>query len=84
MKHRCETCTRKNCADRTEAGVGRTLILCADYTEKNETNADRIRAMTDEELASYLDVCPFEHCPSTDCVECVLSWLKQPAEDDYD
>ena len=47
------------------------------------TNADRIRAMTDEELAEFLwgDGCPGSkrECDG-DCVKCFLEWLKQPAE----
>ena len=57
-----------------------------------QTNADRIRAMSDEELAEFLedetwmcesyDVC--HECPrvemSGDCVS-VLGWLKLPVKD---
>ena len=47
------------------------------------TNADRIRAMSDEELANVV-VCP--HCKTNwdkctdDCFACRLEWLKQPAK----
>ena len=50
------------------------------------TNADRIRSMSDEELAKLLD---YElGCPATgdcakmskDCNACWLEWLQQPAE----
>ena len=55
-------------------------------TEYKMTNADRIRAMSDEELAKII-----EHelgCPVTggcekmpkDCKACWLDWLQQPAE----
>ena len=50
---------------------------------KPQTNADRIRAMSDEELANVV-VCP--HCKTNwdkctdDCFACRLEWLKQPAE----
>ena len=49
---------------------------------KAQTNADRIRSMSDEELAKILGnkcLCP----PTTECVncfECWLEWLQQPAE----
>lgn len=54
---------------------------------KPKTNSDRIRAMTDEELAKLLstgtficegrkDIC--ENMPG--CEECRLAWLKAPAE----
>lgn len=51
---------------------------------KKQTNADRIRSMTDEELAIYM-MCPNEmglaeiECDKTDscnCYECLLNWLR--------
>lgn len=45
------------------------------------TNADRIRAMTDEKLADYLYSmtfnCPPVNCESDGCEVCWLDWLKQ-------
>ena len=43
------------------------------------TNADRLRAMTDEELAEWLQNaadcrCPLAHCVH-DCKKCWLVWL---------
>ena len=59
------------------------------------TNADRIRAMSDEELATFIseiaDECERntecnQHCYGCDIEYCVrescLKWLQQPAEDD--
>lgn len=58
-----------------------------------QTNADRIRAMSDEELAaSCLFPCPYIsdpydeckfgwHTPEQTCAECILEWLKQPVKD---
>ena len=57
---------------------------------KPQTNADRIRAMSDEELAELLlDGCRGSKCDdhpqnefgSVNCFQCRLTWLKQPAED---
>ena len=58
--------------------------------QRTKTNADRIRAMSDEELAdSFTNKClcdfiPYhtqDHCASYDsCKGCILEWLKQPAE----
>lgn len=56
---------------------------------KPQTNADRIRAMSDEELAEILrdaGNCPSDYfsekCKSFDnCIECWLYWLKQPVKD---
>lgn len=54
--------------------------------KKPQTNADRIRAMTDEELAEWIELllcpsnCPDEQmgevCARTSCDGCWLSWLK--------
>ena len=45
-----------------------------------KTNADRIRAMSDEELEEFFDnttFCPqFEKCDKDGCQECVSKWLK--------
>lgn len=47
------------------------------------TNGDRIRSMTDEELAINIP-CPYytdvDHCnlPATSCFNCRLKWLKLP------
>ena len=53
--------------------------------EKIKTNADRIRSMTDEELAIFLgDVgcCNPNHCePGMHCEKCWLEWLHSPAND---
>lgn len=61
---------------------------------KTQTNADRIRAMTDEEIAelltdgtvfdaNYIFICPSKpegDCLTSDCRECLLRWLKQDYE----
>ena len=56
------------------------------------TNADRIRAMTDEELAEYIDLhaadamwckSPPNDCPPHEtCGLCILAWLRSPMEVD--
>lgn len=66
-------------------------------TKPKKTNADRIRAMSDEELAKWLlDVMMhqvacfgegafgYTPCRNTehDCVKCGVAWLQQPAEVD--
>ena len=55
---------------------------------KNEplTNAQKIRAMSDEELAAII-MCPIQFDEKADCVDgncfqCSLKWLQQPAEED--
>lgn len=53
------------------------------------TNADRIRAMSDEELALFIEKCTKgfieptgcgDNCLREDCYDCWLDWLKQEAE----
>ena len=48
-----------------------------------KTNADRIRAMSDEELAKVI-MCPYDSdpdicCTKGTCLDCCMKWLKQPA-----
>ena len=53
------------------------------------TNADKIRAMTDEELAQILHcqrtqspyVVGNDSCETTNCIDCTLAWLKQEVSD---
>ena len=69
-----------------------TLELLRMLQPKVETNADRIRAMSDEELAKYLSnpcdcaVDPerdgFRECGNDLCVKYLLEWLQQPAEEE--
>ena len=67
------------------AGEDRTVEECPDRTPA--TNADRIRSMTDEELAKYLDGvkrstynCTMP-CNGETCVKCWLDWLKEEVKD---
>lgn len=80
-----------NCKKYEDCKSGSGLVWpCVAYTPKTVTNAERIRAMSDEELASVV-MCPndaslaniscdkSDHC---DCYACILDWLHQPAEED--
>ena len=76
-----------NAGDYIIQGVNGEIYPCkADifqkiYTEdKPKTNADRIRAMTDEELSEFLT-----HMNPTNCQDCAFShgWRCQPDSDDY-
>ena len=57
----------------------------APYERTKPTNAERIRAMTDEELAYWI-MCPYDSpfCDGIEhnCIECTKEWLQQPAEGD--
>lgn len=59
------------------------LKECFEIVEKPKTNADRIRAMTDEELADWNNFCPHidGECTMEGCTKCILEWLKQPVEE---
>ena len=55
---------------------------------KAKTNADRIREMSDEELANsefapiICDMVPAEWCyMGRSCYECHLAWLRSPSDD---
>lgn len=81
----------------TDDSIGSIGVWCSHCggTGRREvpmTNADRIRAMSDEELARFLDdnhnshgcVCPARDCRPT-CRQCIEEWLQQPAEEvDHD
>lgn len=81
---------------------GRSVYNASDYTcdqyrpVKPLTNADRIRQMTDEELASFIDIYNIEEICKTRCAvvnyqDCmagekckgnILAWLKQEVKTD--
>ena len=65
--------------------------VCAEnaHTKKPQTNANRIRSMTDEELAIHM-MCPNDtglaefECDKSDscnCYECLLKWLRAESEE---
>lgn len=61
--------------------------LTAQAAQKPMTNGDRIRAMTDKELAGEFrlricDAIPTENCLGMghSCIECLVKWLGSPAE----
>lgn len=62
---------------------------CKQYHSKYKpSNADKLRAMSDEELAEFIwnamdDICP-NNChedPERPCEVCILDWLKQECAD---
>lgn len=73
------------------AKVTKELLNALDNTKKPKTNADRVRAMSDEELAEFL--CGFNGCYSDKCPGAELcefggglanglkKWLQQPAKE---
>ena len=102
MNMRCCDCEFKNRCDETEK-VLTSFVKCYKRDrllkeQKTQTNADKIRSMTDEELAVFLDefsgrcmdcekLGPDTGCPiykrGVFCLPCdVMDWLKQPAEEE--
>ena len=84
----CKTCNFENVCTMPDF-VRNDLKRCKVYEEKKpQTNADRIRNMTDEELASII-MCPneFNNCAiecyeydDETCRECSLVWLQKEVE----
>lgn len=94
----CETCDYANrppykspCSE-CDKTMG-SPFCCYEHEEK-PTNADRIRAMSDEELAKFIThPCECSVDPETDgyrecgnnlCIAYLLKWLKQPSEEGAD
>lgn len=72
----CQRCSNTKC-ERYGKAYGYTC--CDHFVSQKKTNADRIRAMSDEELAKWL-----EYEGGGACAEVCgwLDWLQQPAEED--
>lgn len=91
MDKHCRICHNISCSNH-----GKNVSFLGDGWKCNyipvPTNADRIRAMSDEELAEFL--CDFRGCDTDEntCIGCkgeqycraghvgTMEWLKQPAE----
>lgn len=72
------------------AKVTKELLNALDNAKKHKTNADRIRAMSDEELEKAIghrSLCYYiqdttNFCEErASCGDCIREWLKQPAEE---
>lgn len=88
----CSECKNANiCLDHREE---ETLVGCTNGIpdRKVQTNADKIRNMSDEELAEFLDVVeedgissqcvnlPCDCCRDKECSNCWKNWLQSEAE----
>lgn len=80
MKPICITCK----ADCHNAGTTSKIVDCSQYKPgRILTNADRIRAMSDEELSDWaINKAPSIGKRYTDSRLGLLNWLQQPAEED--
>ena len=88
----CQYNTLDGCKVKEYRGVCPLVNTVKPITERKMTNADRIRSMSDEELAVFLfrnlkqpyDYCQlavFEGaCTETLCDDLMMKWLQQPAE----
>lgn len=61
-------------------------LLDRELPSVHQTNGDRIRSMTDEELAMI--ICCQDHkqgdeCFDASCYDCTLDWLKQEVDDEH-
>lgn len=69
------------------SGEGIHFRKCDDSDGDLISNADRIRQMTDEELAVII-MCPYENMSGEcqkgtriNCIQCCLEWLRKEAEE---
>ena len=90
----CPYNTLNGCKVKEYGGFCQLTNTAQPITEYRMTNADRIRSMSDEELATFL--CDFRSCDADDyiCEGCkaakycrtghtgMIEWLQQPAEED--
>lgn len=87
----CEAYPNKTSGELSSRCAARYLLSDVHEPPKvPRTNGDRIRAMTDEELAKYLDGLGFGGTPPTcdmdgerdykKCRDCWLDWLKQEVD----
>ena len=58
--------------------------IAAEITAPPKSNADRIRKMTDEELAVFFceSICDHATCGSYSCETCALQWLRKEADEE--
>lgn len=81
-----------SCKTGVTVWYGEAISILSDMVTDNDnkqTNADRIRNMSDEQLAdtlfdSCLEVMHIDECPYADnvgkCKKCILNWLQSEAE----
>lgn len=91
---KCKNCKNlKNRSTYGECYAHEGCKICKDsddgcflFESAIQTNGDRIRAMSNEELAGRIPFCPmrlddkFPVCKGRGCKKCKLDWLNAPAE----
>lgn len=85
----CDRCRVSGCCSLNYLGEACKLARKRECPDVVFTNADRIRSMSDEELAKWFlgaGICIRDlddvRCDGVSCKECRLNWLRQPAEED--
>lgn len=78
-------CTGTKCPMQVGYKVDECNFKDCSYRTEPTTNADRIRAMNDDELADVVAngvdcVLKAPHRMEVDCTSCILKWLQQPTE----
>lgn len=78
-------CTGRKCPMQVGYKVNECNHKDCPYKTEPITNADSIRAMSDEELADVVAngvgcVRKAPHCMDDDCTPCIRKWLQQPAK----
>jgi hypothetical protein len=91
MMHFCKACSkRKHCIYKPTSDVADCGYFVRSKQEQKQTNADRIRAMSDEELAKFIDklspcsCCRFDknECKkSVHCCDGIAEWLKSEVKE---
>lgn len=84
----CKTCPVIACATSTYRGSACASQRASHGLGDPMTNADRIRSMTDEELAEFIAtpcVCDvdstidgYRECGNKSCIKHLINWLKMP------
>lgn len=84
----CAKCGRSKECDYVWKDPSEPYMNCVSYTPPPLTNADRIRAMTDEELAAFHvenPNCPPPRthgtCEELNCFGCWFDWLREEVKD---
>jgi hypothetical protein len=84
--HKCYNIKCGACVGKTLCGLsGDEALTCVDRMVNQKTNADRIRAMSDEELAEFM--CDNDNSWVTSMgrqlrYDNYLEWLQQPVKED--
>ena len=80
----CDKCAHAEYCDMaTFGGHNPKITACSKFTERHQSNADRIRAMTDEELAEWIagSVLNLTGGSLKMATEAWFDWLRQEVQD---